>query len=360
MAIKPIDRYPGRVDPADADYPFGKARDVTSPGDGTGTPWQQDIINDVLGMLQALLSEADVEPSGTPDTAQASQYLGAIRSITDWQNDIKFIGYQIGSPFALASGATLDTSTQFTGQGGVVFNADGTKLYAVAATNSAVYQYTLSTPYDLSTATYDSVSLDVSGEASSPQDLIFNADGTKLYIINSAGGSSAVYQYTLSTPYDLSTATYDSVSLDVSGEMGFARCLVFNGDGSALFAGANGNTNVYEYTLSTPYDLSTATYDSAVNFSAETTNVQDVEFGDAGRVFLLCRFGSGSASHIYRYTLSTPYDLSTATYDGVSISVGTAIPYVGFTMRPDGTKLYTLHDGANELREHYTSRAVRI
>lgn len=81
MAINPETSFPGKITASSAEYPFGKARNITIPGDGTGTPWDQLILNDIFGFQQALLSEAGLVPTGAPDEVGASQYLKAMRKI---------------------------------------------------------------------------------------------------------------------------------------------------------------------------------------------------------------------------------------------------------------------------------------
>lgn len=81
MAISPIAEFPGKVTPATAQFPFGKAQNITLPGDGTGTPWDSKVVNDMFGLQQALLSQVGAVPSGTPDEVGASQYLDAINTI---------------------------------------------------------------------------------------------------------------------------------------------------------------------------------------------------------------------------------------------------------------------------------------
>ena len=82
MAISPRTRYPGQIDITDpAGYPEGAAQNVTVSGDGTGTPLEKDLTNDVLGFQQALLAAAGLTPSGTPEKVGASQYLDAVRAI---------------------------------------------------------------------------------------------------------------------------------------------------------------------------------------------------------------------------------------------------------------------------------------
>lgn len=81
MAIIPSTRYPAQTDSGDVGYPHGKARSSGSYQDGTGTPVNKDWINDLWGFQQALLSEAGITPSGTPDKVGASQYLDAVREV---------------------------------------------------------------------------------------------------------------------------------------------------------------------------------------------------------------------------------------------------------------------------------------
>jgi len=83
MALNPGASYPTQTTAPDADYPYGGAQNITAPGDGLGTPWVADIVNDIFGMQQALLSEAGITPSGDPDTATASQYLDAMVALFD-------------------------------------------------------------------------------------------------------------------------------------------------------------------------------------------------------------------------------------------------------------------------------------
>lgn len=81
MALIPENRYPGKTTPATGDYPYGSAKNVAVPGDGTGTPWEKDIVNDTLGFHQALLSESGVVPDGDVDTVNDSQYLQAAKKV---------------------------------------------------------------------------------------------------------------------------------------------------------------------------------------------------------------------------------------------------------------------------------------
>lgn len=81
MAINLTLKYPDQVDASTPDYPLGKARNVTSPDDNYATPLDQEWLNDHFGFQQALLAEAGIVPSGTPDNATSSQYLTALKTV---------------------------------------------------------------------------------------------------------------------------------------------------------------------------------------------------------------------------------------------------------------------------------------
>ena len=84
MANNPstLSDYNGQINPPDANYPYGSARDDVTPGDLTGTPRVAAELKDAQGFQQALLVAAGIVPSGNADKVGASQYLDAIIQIT--------------------------------------------------------------------------------------------------------------------------------------------------------------------------------------------------------------------------------------------------------------------------------------
>lgn len=125
MAINPSTRYPGKIIAPNTPYPYGSARNITTPGDGTGTPWEANLINDMWGMLQGMLQQAQITPSGNPDTATSSQYIEALRAVSS--SAVKTISanttltakdagviFMVGQPAAVIS-ATLPTAASAPG-----------------------------------------------------------------------------------------------------------------------------------------------------------------------------------------------------------------------------------------------------
>jgi DNA-binding beta-propeller fold protein YncE len=274
------------------------------------------------------------------------------------KNGIKPTAYQeaVGTvvsnseAYSLA-GASYDSKsyvlTNDTSPSAIAFNNDGTKMYMLGIATDRIYSYNLSTAYDITTTPGAAASFTISGQSTVPEALIFNNDGTKMYVADRA--SLTIYQYSLSTAYQVNTASasYDSVSLDVSSQepSGFTG-ISFNNDGTKLYTLGYGSDNVHQYSLSTAYDLSTASY-ASISFSvaSQDTIPYDIHFNNAGTRMLI--LGSANDS-IYQYSLSTAFNVSTASYDSVSFSVvGQDNQPLGITFNNDGTKFYlvvTQHD----------------
>lgn len=81
MAIRIVDEFPGKTAGVVEGYPHGKARDVSAPNDGNGTPLAASLVNDDQGFKQALLESAGITPNGVPDEVGASQYLDALKML---------------------------------------------------------------------------------------------------------------------------------------------------------------------------------------------------------------------------------------------------------------------------------------
>ena len=260
------------------------------------------------------------------------------------------------------SGAAYDSvSFSLTGQlsnpHGIKINNDGTKLYVVDVSTDTIFQYSMSTANDLSTLSYDSVSLSVSSQESTPRGLAFNNNGTKMYVVGS--GSDSIYQYSLTTAFDISTASYDSVSLSLSSQDTNPYDVVFNNDGTKMYIVGNTGDSVYQYSLTTAYDLSTASYDSVVlDFSSQETNPRALAFNEDGTIIFI----SGNTSDaVLQYSLTTAYDLSTASYDDVSFSISSqGIDPRGIAFSTDGTKMFFAEDSTDTIYQYTTGSAYTV
>jgi DNA-binding beta-propeller fold protein YncE len=253
--------------------------------------------------------------------------IGAVSGVVEW-NDISTASYDNES---------FDVSSEEYYPSGLFFKSDGTKLYIVGYGDGTVFQYSLSTAWDISTASYDNESFDVSSEESHPYGLFFKPDGTKLYIVGN--DNDTVYQYSLSTAWDISTASYDNESFYVGSEECIPFKLFFKSDGTKFYIVGIDNDTVYQYSLSTAWDISTASYDNeSFDVSSEESYPLGLFFKSDGTKLYIVGIGNDT---VYQYSLSTAWDISTASYDNESFYVGSedSSPY-GLFFKPDGTKLY--------------------
>jgi len=90
-------------------------------------------------------------------------------------------------------GNSFDVSGQDTVPKGVAFNTDGTRMFVVGAASNSVHQYSLTTGFDVATASFSGTSFDVSGQDSSPQDVAFSSDGARMFMIGD--GTQSVFGY---------------------------------------------------------------------------------------------------------------------------------------------------------------------
>ena len=228
----------------------------------------------------------------------------------------------------------FSVASQETSPNGITFNDDGTIMYIVGAINDTVYQYTLSTGFDLSTASYASKSFSVSSQEAAPQSVQFNTTGTKMYIVGIV--NDTVYQYSLSTAWDVSTASYDSVSFSVASQNAEPREIAFNSDGTKMFIVGEIGDTLYQYSLSTGFDISTASY-SSISFSVtgQESNPQSACFSSDGSKMYVVGYGSDT---IYQYTI--PFKLTLGTGSFASADVGKTIE------ANDGAFVLTATDGS--------------
>jgi methionine-rich copper-binding protein CopC/uncharacterized protein YhjY with autotransporter beta-barrel domain len=228
------------------------------------------------------------------------------------------------------------------------FNSDGTKMFVLGYNGDDVNEYTLSTGFDVSTASFvDAFS--VSAQETEPQGLEFNNDGTKMFVMGSVGDD--VNEYTLSTGFDVSTASFVD-AFSVSAQESTPKSLAFNSDGTKMFVMGKIGDDVNEYTLSTGFDVSTASFVDAFSVSAQDSIPTSLAFNSDGtKMFVLGTVGDD----VNEYTLSTGFDVSTASFvDAFSISAQESNPQ-GLAFNNDGTKMFVTGFSGDDVNEYTLS-----
>ena len=267
--------------------------------------------------------------------------LGTVVSVTE--------GYTLSS--ASYDSVSFSVSGQDTSPKEVFFKSDGNKMYVLGGAGGDVNEYNLSTAWDIATASY-SQNFTVSGQESSPEGVFFKPDGTKMYITGGSGDD--INEYNLSTAWDVTTASYNQ---NFSVSDGDPKQVFFKPDGNKMFivGAGSGVGTVYEYALSTSWDISTASYTQSFSVSTQDTSPESFFFApDGNKMFVM-----GAANDIvYQYSLSTAWDLSTASYtQGFGVSTQEDGPK-GVFFKSDGTKMYVIGSSTDRVYQYSTTLAT--
>jgi hypothetical protein len=213
---------------------------------------------------------------------------------------------------------------------GSFFNNDGSKFYIVEGSTTIIYEYNLSTNYDISTASF--VQSKSGMPSASQSGYQFNGDGTKLISIR----GDDLHEHVLTSAYNISTintTAANSVNLDtVLGDSGGTGLLFdngrFNSDGTKLFISnerhSNSDSNAFEkshfvITLSSAYDItSTLALESSFDVGYDLTvfgrNYDGFIASDIsadGQHMVVVEQTITTGRRIHQYFLQTPFDLST-------------------------------------------------
>ena len=269
-----------------------------------------------------------------------------------WQYNSAFVSTPYDIENAAYDSKSFSVSSQAATPEGLFLKPDGTKLYVCSNNSDAVFQYTLSTAWDISTASYNSVTISVGSVVVSPAGITFSADGTKMYLVDAY--NEKVFQYTLSTAWDLSTASYANLFISIASQNIQSVEVLLNNNGTKMYMAGSAGNSIYQYALSTAYNISTASYESkSFSFASQEGLLSGVTFNaDGTKMFAI---GTTNDS-VYAYTLSTAFDVSTASYDSVSFSVASQeLTPRGIVFKTDGSKLYVLGDTADTVFQYTTT-----
>jgi hypothetical protein len=116
----------------------------------------------------------------------------------------------------------------------------------------------------------------------------------------------------MSTPWDISTNGNPAKTLNGTFP---TNGIQFRADGTMFYLGDNSNDIIKEYTMSTPWDVSTATSTYDLDVSANTTEISNIRISEDGLTLYIT---NGTLNTFQKYTLSVAWDVSTATYTSTS------------------------------------------
>ncbi len=254
---------------------------------------------------------------------------------------------------------SIEASTYF----GLTFNNDGTKMYTLRSELKvdAVIEHTLTTAYDISTATVNNTKVvHVSGGDAShvPTQVVFNNDGTKMFIVNHGGRRSVDY-WSLTTAFDVSTASFDGF-YSLVGKEQRANSIAFNNDGTRMFIAGVGNdlqVRVHEFSLDTAFDLSSGvTQLNTEDLISFQNHIDGVTFNyDGTKMYTITLMNSEVPSLaldlMNQFKLTTPYDVSTLSLEGTYTVSSVSGDSREVVFSNDGSKMFIIDDDNDKVHE---------
>ena len=225
---------------------------------------------------------------------------------------------------------------------GLDISTDGLNIYTTSAAAGTIEQYTLGTAWDITTATLTRT-FSTTAQDGAPLAVAFKPDGLKMYMVGNTGND--VNEYNLSTAWNISTAVYSQVFSLASQTTAPIGLHLRKTDGLKMYIADDQNETVLEYTLSTGWDVSTATYVRSFSVSSQTSNIRSVFFTPVGDEMYITGSEDSSASKVYQYGLAdyfsitlpssvvnpptAPLSVQNVTYDFFTMDGGTTVNLIG-------------------------------
>ena len=211
---------------------------------------------------------------------------------------------------------------------------DGYKVYVVD--NRSIYEYDLSIANDLSTAVLQGTYYYYTPLTNDESHMIeISGNGEHLYLASTSSG--IIYQFDLATPYDITTISNPNKSINLLAEENKTLSMEMNTSGTKIWTTGGTTDEVHQYSLNTPYDITTVVYDDIqfnLNTAAGITTAQSVAISaDGAKMYVF----DSTFDELFEFDMSTPYDISTASFNNVSTWIQGASHA---TLSPDGSKLY--------------------
>lgn len=138
--------------------------------------------------------------------------------------------------------------------------------------------------------------------------------------------------------WDITTSRI-SATLDVSAEEQFPHGLALSQSGHDLYLCGTESDSVIRYTLQTPWDISTASYHSQISVAVYESVVRAVAFKpDGTRMYVV----GNNQDQVHQFNLDEPWDVTSAfRATSANVAAQETAPF-GLAFKSDGTKMFVV------------------
>lgn len=274
-------------------------------------------------------TSSNIQSIGLGEDFANTQFISSINP----RNDNSNAGYGLSASFWSPNGAYFYSSQKWNGSN----------------TQNRLDCWSCSTAFDFTTKSYQGYVVPTGANNGEGYNYVgFTPDGLKFIGVdggnyNSSSGTSTVYEYTLSTAYELYTMTTtasNSFSLTAVPNNGGRHAI--SKDGTKFFTYSQYTNTFYRHSMSTAWDITTLSNDSNTKSGLTApNNINSLWINDDGTSIYMKDIAS-SKCFIRKFDYSTAYNNTTLTYDtGIDTGIG--------MYNPNGQAFIPANSGLNDI-----------
>ena len=121
-----------------------------------------------------------------------------------------------------------------------------------------------------------------------------------------------------------------------------------------MYSGGETSNSIFQYTLSTPWDITTASLTRSYNVNSFEANLVDISFSGDGRKLYFVGYTDAASPKIHEHILETPWDISSVTTTtrsfGINAISGTYLR--GLYVRQDMSEFFVLDHLADYIHRY--------
>ena len=204
---------------------------------------------------------------------------------------------------------------------------------------------------------YDILSADIGGQI--PSAFYLRSDGTMFF---TGDTNESVRRWDMSTPFDLTTASYYGAVGGISGYDNSLAGVFFEPDGTNLFMIGNQNNKIYRRPMTTPW--ASQNNNSPESDSVTSSSKSGLFFRPDGLRFYFTTTSiintTTTTNRVYQYDCGGAWSVNNVSSAGsksqtFTHSNGQDEPFKSVDFSPDGTKMYVVREvpGANNVMMQY-------
>jgi hypothetical protein len=323
-----------------------------SSGYSVGNPYGLHIKDPQKNIYRLYTYDSSITSTDTGTISGIAFNEDGTRMFLLNQGNDKILEFYIAEGWNVANAKYSGNVVTLSGAGDphdLVIKPDGTKLYVASrASPAGIVEYMMSTPWDISTISVSNTFVS-SAQETAPYSVHIGDNGNVFYLYGQT--TDTVYEYRMSTAWDLSTTSYSGNSYSLTGDPPAGEGTPYNvflsEDGTYMYTHGIVGDFLKLHTLSTPWNLSTATFTKdLIDFSGYPTSPFTIKPADNGRRIYVCDITNDT---IIGYTANNPWGDFGLSCKSVLSEDGT--PF-GIYIKPDGTKLYMAGTATDKIFEY--------